>query len=170
MDEKDELLLIPHGNLQSELFEAQKKLFSLLEEKFSFLHPEILFCKYALLCSSGKNDVDEMKNQFSSGQKEIFLSGPYYSDGIFYVRLNHILLDEEKNSGIKFLPQSNSFNLVKVDEMNCADIASLLEKIGKIEGKIRVFQLAKGGVTETFDCGIKSLQIEMQEKKWVKIF
>ncbi len=163
------MMLFPHGNIEHEIKIFQKSLFSVLSENFPNSKITPLYSE-SLWLRGTFDEASHAKNMFSDSCIQPSFSQLLYSDGIFYLQLKHKILDEVMSTGLELLPLSNSVCLLKIEELQCMQLAALLEKCRNLnspQGKeLRVFQISDSEIKLSSE---KILSVENNKKIWVKI-
>jgi hypothetical protein len=167
--------LFPHGNVIAEISLLRKELINIVfqsEIKNNF-HLTPLFSTFSILefnsevKKNTENDLSKISKLFCESKIKPEIQKLQFDGKYFFVNLYHPILSESKKTNLKFIPYSNAFNLLKIEIENLENIN--LEKIINFEKiNLRVFQVAKI-LQESILEKNNSLEIQTENKKWVKI-
>lgn len=167
--------LFPHGNVIAEISLLRKELINIVfqsEIKNNF-HLTPLFSTFSILefnsevKKNTENDLSKISKLFCESKIKPEIQKIQFDGKYFFVNLYHPILSESKKTNLEFIPYSNAFNLLKIEIENLENIN--LEKIINFEKiNLRVFQVAKI-LQESILEKNNSLEIQTENKKWVKI-
>ena len=167
--------LFPHGNVIAEISLLRKELINSVfqsEIKNNF-HLTPLFSTFSILefnsevKKNTENDLSKISKLFCESKIKPEIQKLQFDGKYFFVNLYHPILSESKKTNLEFIPYSNAFNLLKIEIENLENIN--LEKIINFEKiNLRVFQVAKI-LQESILEKNNSLEIQTENKKWVKI-
>ena len=170
--------LFPHGNIISEISNLRNNLMNQIFElnsnkKFNIKKITPLFSTFSILefnsevKKNTENDLSKISKLFCESKIKPEIQKLQFDGKYFFVNLYHPILSESKKTNLKFIPYSNAFNLLKIEIENLENIN--LEKIINFEKiNLRVFQVAKI-LQESILEKNNSLEIQTENKKWVKI-
>jgi hypothetical protein len=170
--------LFPHGNIISEISNLRNNLMNQIFElnsnkKFNIKKITPLFSTFSILefnsevKKNTENDLSQISKLFCESKIKPEIQKLQFDGKYFFVNLYHPILSESKKTNLEFIPYSNAFNLLKIEIENLENIN--LEKIINFEKiNLRVFQVAKI-LQESILEKNNSLEIQTENKKWVKI-
>jgi actin-related protein len=170
--------LFPHGNIICEISNLRNNLMNQIFElnsnkKFNIKKITPLFSTFSILefnsevKKNTENDLSKISKLFCESKIKPEIQKIQFDGKYFFVNLYHPILSESKKTNLKFIPYSNAFNLLKIEIENLENIN--LEKIINFEKiNLRVFQVAKI-LQESILEKNNSLEIQTENKKWVKI-
>lgn len=170
--------LFPHGNIISEISNLRNNLMNQIFElnsnkKFNIKKITPLFSTFSILefnsevKKNTENDLSQISKLFCDSKIKPEIQKLQFDGKYFFVNLYHPILSESKKTNLEFIPYSNAFNLLKIEIENLENIN--LEKIINFEKiNLRVFQVAKI-LQESILEKNNSLEIQTENKKWVKI-
>lgn len=170
--------LFPHGNIISEISNLRNNLMNQIFElnsnkKFNIKKITPLFSTFSILefnsevKKNTENDLSQISKLFCESKIKPEIQKLQFDGKYFFVNLYHPILSECKKTNLEFIPYSNAFNLLKIEIENLENIN--LEKIINFEKiNLRVFQVAKI-LQESILEKNNSLEIQTENKKWVKI-
>jgi hypothetical protein len=170
--------LFPHGNIISEISNLRNNLMNQIFElnsnkKFNIKKITPLFSTFSILefnsevKKNTENELSQISKLFCDSKIKPEIQKLQFDGKYFFVNLYHPILSECKKTNLEFIPYSNGFNLLKIEIENLENIN--LEKIINFEKiNLRVFQVAKI-LQESILEKNNSLEIQTENKKWVKI-
>ena len=170
--------LFPHGNIISEISNLRNNLMNQIFElnsnkKFNIKKITPLFSTFSILefnsevKKNTENDLSKISKLFCDSKIKPEIQKIQFDGKYFFVNISHPILSESKKTNLEFIPYSNAFNLLKIEIENLENIN--LEKIINFEKiNLRVFQVAKI-LQESILEKNNSLEIQTENKKWVKI-
>ena len=173
--------LFPHGNIISEISNLRNNLMNQIFElnsnkKFNIKKITPLFSTFSILefnsevKKNTENDLSQISKLFCDSKIKPEIQKLQFDGKYFFVNLYHPILSESKKTNLEFIPYSNAFNLLKIEIDNSENSKNInLEKIINFEKiNLRVFQVAKI-LQESILEKNNSLEIQTENKKWVKI-
>ena len=173
--------LFPHGNIICEISNLRNNLMNKIFELKSNNKIDIkkitpLFSTFSILefnsevKKNTENDLSKISKLFCESKIKPEIQKLQFDGKNFFVNLYHPLLSERKKTNLEFIPYSNAFNLLKIEIDNSENSKNNnFENIINFEKiNLRVFQIAEI-LQESILEKNNSLEIQTENKKWVKI-